>query len=96
MPEHLPGRGRRTRPGGGGEERGCRQARLSVEDVHELLRASGQLKDQLPGRSTLHRKLSGVGLRNERRLVEAVIEVCVSDASDSAAWSEWPGSHTRA
>lgn len=56
-----------------------RQARLSVEDVHELLKNSGRLEGQLPGRSTLYRKLGGAGLRNERRLVEAVIEVCVSD-----------------
>ncbi|MFB7998773.1 NaeI family type II restriction endonuclease [Streptomyces sp. NPDC056002] len=56
-----------------------RQARLSVEDVHELLKISGRLEGQLPGRSTLYRKLGGAGLRNERRLVEAVIEVCVSD-----------------
>ncbi|MFF5344113.1 NaeI family type II restriction endonuclease [Streptomyces althioticus] len=56
-----------------------RQTRLSVEDVHELLKISGRLEGQLPGRSTLYRKLGGAGLRNERRLVEAVIEVCVSD-----------------
>lgn len=55
------------------------QARLSVEDVHELLRSSGWLEGRMPARSSLHRKLSGVGLKNERRLVEAVVGVCVSD-----------------
>ncbi|WP_176742645.1 NaeI family type II restriction endonuclease [Streptomyces sp. LUP47B] len=55
------------------------QARLSVEDVHELLKNGGHFKGQLPARSTLYRKLSGVGLKNERRLVEAVIGVCVPD-----------------
>ncbi|MFJ3590992.1 NaeI family type II restriction endonuclease [Streptomyces sp. NPDC090133] len=56
-----------------------KQSGLSIEDVHELLRVSGQLSAQLPARSTLYRKLSGVGLMNERRLVEAVVGVCVSD-----------------
>ncbi|MFD6309779.1 NaeI family type II restriction endonuclease [Streptomyces nigra] len=56
------------------------QARLSVEDVHELLRTSGQFDGQLPARSTLYRKLSGVGLKNERRLIEAIVRVCIPDA----------------
>ncbi|MFD5635754.1 NaeI family type II restriction endonuclease [Streptomyces sp. NPDC127077] len=64
------------------------QAQLSVEDVHELLRTSGHLKDQLPGRSTLYRKLSGAGLRNERRLVETVIKVCVFDEQRADALRE--------
>ncbi|MFD4135699.1 NaeI family type II restriction endonuclease [Streptomyces goshikiensis] len=64
------------------------QARLSVEDVHELLKASGQLEDRLPARSTLYRKLSGVGLKNAGRLVEAVIGVCVSDQQRADAIRE--------
>ncbi|MGW2682151.1 NaeI family type II restriction endonuclease [Streptomyces sp. NPDC001414] len=55
------------------------QARLSVEDIHELLRIRGQF-DGLPARSTLYRKLSGVGLKNERRLIEAIVRVCIPDA----------------
>lgn len=65
-----------------------RQARLSVEDVHELLKISGRLDGQLPGRSTLYRKLGGAGLRNERRLVEAVIGVCVSDERRADAFKK--------
>ncbi|MBT2455839.1 NaeI family type II restriction endonuclease [Streptomyces sp. ISL-86] len=69
--------------------RGVRtQARLSVEDVHELLKTGGQLGGRLPARSTLYRKLSGIGLKNERRLVEAVIGVCVSDQQRVDALTE--------
>ncbi|QKW28279.1 hypothetical protein HUT11_20740 [Streptomyces seoulensis] len=60
--------------------RGLRvQARLSVEDVHELLKNSGYPQKQLPARSTFHRKMRGIGLKSERRLVEAVIGICVPD-----------------
>lgn len=56
------------------------QAGLSVDGVHDLLKASGELEaHELPGKSTLHRKLKGIGLKNERRLVEAVVAVCVPD-----------------
>ncbi len=65
-----------------------KQAGLSVEDLHELLRTGGQLGEQLPARSTLYRKLSGTGLTNERRLVEAVIEVCVPDERRAVALRE--------
>lgn len=61
------------------------QAQLSVEDLHELLRTSGLLVDRLPARSTLYRKLGGAGLKNERRLVEAVIGVCVPDERQADA-----------
>jgi hypothetical protein len=64
------------------------QARLSVEDVHERLKTGGQLESRLPARSTLYRKLSGVGLKNERRLIEAVIGVCVSDERSTNALRE--------
>lgn len=57
-----------------------KQAQLSVGDVHELLKTSGHLEGrQLPARSTLYRKLNGAGLKNERRLVEAIVRVCVPD-----------------
>ncbi|MFF9346408.1 NaeI family type II restriction endonuclease [Streptomyces sp. NPDC014734] len=65
-----------------------KQAGLSVEDVHELLRTGGQLGGNLPARSTFYRKLSGTGLMNERRLVEAVIEVCVPDEQRAVALRE--------
>ncbi|MEV8289460.1 NaeI family type II restriction endonuclease [Streptomyces niveus] len=66
--------------------RGVRtEARLSVEDVHELLRTSGELKGSLPARSTLYRKLSGVGLKSERRLVEAIVGVCARDERQADA-----------
>ncbi|MGW3493395.1 NaeI family type II restriction endonuclease [Streptomyces sp. NPDC001020] len=65
-----------------------KEAGFSVENVHELLRISGQLDGQLPARSTLYRKLSGVGLMNERRLVEAVVGVCVSDEQRAVALRE--------
>ncbi|MGW7824302.1 NaeI family type II restriction endonuclease [Streptomyces puniciscabiei] len=64
------------------------QAQLSVEDVHELLKGSGQLEGQLPARSTLYRKLRGFGLQSERRLVEAVIRVCVPDEQHADAVRE--------
>ncbi|WP_327168462.1 NaeI family type II restriction endonuclease [Streptomyces subrutilus] len=65
-----------------------KQAGLSVEDLHELLRSGGQLGDQLPARSTLYRKLSGAGLMNERRLVEAVIGACVPNEQQAVTLRE--------
>ncbi|MGW2633045.1 NaeI family type II restriction endonuclease [Streptomyces chattanoogensis] len=65
-----------------------RQARLSVEDVHELLKSSRRLEGRLPARSTLYRKLNGVGLKNERRLVEAVVRICVPDERRADALRE--------
>uniref|UniRef100_A0AAU2VMH1 Type II restriction enzyme NaeI domain-containing protein n=1 Tax=Streptomyces sp. NBC_00008 TaxID=2903610 RepID=A0AAU2VMH1_9ACTN len=65
-----------------------RQARLSVEDVHELLKSSGQFEGRLPARSTLYRKLNGIGLKNERRLVEAIVRICVPDERRADALRE--------
>ncbi|MFB0616518.1 NaeI family type II restriction endonuclease [Streptomyces sp. AGS-58] len=47
--------------------------------MHELLKNSGYPEKQLPARSTFHRKMRGIGLKSERRLVEEVIGVCVPD-----------------
>ncbi|MFF8608296.1 NaeI family type II restriction endonuclease [Streptomyces sp. NPDC015346] len=58
-------------------------AGLSVEQLHLLLpdMVGNAAK---PAVSTLHRRLRGVGLRNHRGLVDAVVNVCVTDPAEAS------------